>query len=337
MILTLTWRQFRSRLDAGILTLPMMAAVCVVLNLPALFAQAPAAKFDVVSVRPCNAGDIAASGNGRGAEGGRISWSPGRVSAECQTVENLIRDAYLRYADGKPLPLLMPGRHVPSISDRTLGQPIRASGAAWINADLYTIEAKEESLSSEEMARGPMMQAVLAERFQLKLHKETREVPVYELTASNNGIKLKVAQTGSCIPLDGDHPRAPLPGPGQPIPGAAEMRCGLFIPSARNEGIDINGTTLDSLCRNLSVVFDRDVVNKTGIAGLFDLHLDISREPSSGEVPTGTGPDGPRALEPGAMVPAFQAAVRKLGLKLEPGKGSGEFIVIDHVERPSEN
>jgi uncharacterized protein (TIGR03435 family) len=315
----------------------LAAGSASIFSITELRAQSPALsipKFDVASIKPCNIADLP-GGNGRGGAGGKIAWSPGRLNAGCQTLENLIREAYLRYADGKPLFAILPGRRVPAISDRVLSQPIVAADAPWLNTERYTIEAATEAAPGEEMTRGPMLQALLGDRFKLRLHRESREVPIYNLTVAVGGPRLAAAQPGSCVTaVEGAPPPRP-PGLARPAAPSA-MPCGLFIPDTRNDRIDMNGATLANFSRSLSAVFDRDVVDKTGLSGLFDIHLDIhqeSRRPDSvpGQNEPPPGPD--RA----ATLAALQAAIPKLGLKLEAGKGTGEFLVIDHVERPSEN
>ena len=228
---------------------------------PAQSATTP--KFEVASIRTCKAEDIAPAAGTKGgrAGAGRVSGSPGRLSVECRTVASLIRDAYLSYPSGeawpKPVGSLTP---VAPVSDRLRGQEVKGS-PAWVNADRYTIEAKAEGPQSLEMMRGPMMQALLEDRFKLKLHREIREIPVYELTVDKGGPKLKVTQGGSCIIMDRDHPP---PGPDQPFPRI----CGGFF------GDDLNGSTMVNLCRQFSVMMDRDVIDKTGITGVFDIHLE---------------------------------------------------------------
>ncbi len=74
---------------------------------------------------------------------------------------------------------------------------------------------------------------------------------------------------------------------------------------------------------------DRPVVNKTGITGLLDIHLEYA--------PDDTGPDSAVTASDPVGLSIFTALQQQLGLKLEPAKGPGEFVVIDHVERPSEN
>jgi uncharacterized protein (TIGR03435 family) len=176
-----------------------------------------------------------------------------------------------------------------------------------------------------------MMQALLEERFKLKVHRESKEVPVYELTVAKGGRKLQASQEGSCI--TGPPPSSRAPGQDPPrICG----RGGIV----EKGGTAYPGNTIAQLCRNLSGFFDRDVVDKTGITGVFDIHIDASRvdlpDLSAGPPAEGTPPP-PREWDRAATFKAFQAALPKIGLKLEPAKGSGVFLVIDHVERPSGN
>jgi uncharacterized protein (TIGR03435 family) len=224
----------------------------------------------------------------------------------------------------------MPGRKVSPASERVVSQPISGS-PAWLDADRYTIEAKTEGPADEEMARGPMMQALLEERFGLKIHREPKDVPVYELRLANSGAKLQRAREGSCRAFDENHP-APLSGL-RSIPVAASSACGLFIPSRGNEGVDVNGTTLGNLCRSFSLLLDRDVIDQTSIDGVFDLHLDMRLDQAPGSMAV----DGPAHLDPAALFPALQTAVRKLGLNLVAARSSAGILVIDRIGRPSEN
>ena len=157
-------------------------------------------KFDAASIKPCASGDITARG-GRGGGGG-INWSPGRLRAECQTLDQLIREAYLRYPDGKAWPTPLD----PRISNRLLTAPIKGS-PAWSASDRYTIVAEADGTPDEAVTRGPMLQALLEDRFKLRVHSESGEIPVYELTVANGGPKLKPAKEGSCIAWDNALPR----------------------------------------------------------------------------------------------------------------------------------
>jgi uncharacterized protein (TIGR03435 family) len=246
---------------------------------------------------------------GRGGGGGGGSWSPGRLSLECQTVMNLVRIAYVQYADGKRRP-----------PDR--GMPIEG-GPSWTNTERYDIDARAEGAPGREMMSGPMMQALLEDRFKVKMRREIREVPVYELTLAKGGPKLQAAQEGKCINFDVNHP-PPRPEPGQPrVP-----LCGSL------GGPYSYGATMAKLSLQLSVEFDQDVIDKTGIAGAFDIPFEWSPvEPQS----TDLGVDHDTAGSEARRLADIQNSLAKVGLKLVQTRGPGEFLVIDHVERPSAN
>ena len=283
----------------------------VVSTIPAVHAQSPAPaapKFEVASIKRCQDSD---TGGGRGAP------SPGRVELNCLTVVNLIRMAYLAFPTGLP--------NTP-VSPTVFQQPV-SGGPSWMNSELYRISAKAEGPVNLEMLRGPMMQSLLEDRFQLKLHREAKEINVFELTIGKSGSKLRAAKEGGCVAVDRNHP-PPEPGPGEPEP----LLCG-FIHKHADGGFDIPGATIADLCRQLMLYLDRDIVDKTGIAGVFDLHLDIA--------PADIGysdaePDSTSTYTPGDGR-AIAAALEKIGLQMRPAKGTAQFLVIDRVERPSEN
>src|SRR5579871_1783725 len=137
-------------------------------------AQDAATKWEVVSVRPCESGD-AGRGGGKGSRGSGSppGNSPGRLTLPCRPAMAFIDDAYSRFASG----------HL------AMGPRQRVEGApSWLQSERFTITAKAEGTPHQEMMRGPMLQAILEDRFQLKIHRETREIPVYELRAAKDGI-----------------------------------------------------------------------------------------------------------------------------------------------------
>jgi len=309
-------------------------------------ATATARRFEVVSVKPCTTGDTSDRG-GKGGGGGRIRWDPSRLQEECQSLFNLIRDAYFAYPDGKPRRVAALGRNgtdnpeqtactgcgdgIPPFSDRQFRQPITGS-PAWLTSDRYTIDAKAEAPESMAMMRGPMMQALLEDRFKLRIHREKRDVQVYELTQVKGGPKLRTAREGNCTSEDREPPF--LPSPDHPLPTSARQ-CGVPFPSPN--GLDFNGTTIANLCRLLSGWADRDVVDKTGIDGMFDFHFDIDLTgPADDSTLTPAAP-GPRPTDNPARFASIINSLAKLGLKLTPAKGQSEFLVIDHMERPTGN
>ena len=168
-----------------------------------------------------------------------------------------------------------------------------------------------------------MMQALLEDRFKLQMHRETRQNPVYALTVAKGGLKLKPFQEGSCTPSS-DTPRVP----GQP----PLCKARASSKGANVVAIDGQGMTLDEFsglvltASAFGFKFDRPIINKTGIAGRFDLHLEFAIDDVRAAA----------SLDP-AYPSIFTAVQQQLGLKLEPTRGPAEFLVIDHIERPSEN
>jgi uncharacterized protein (TIGR03435 family) len=285
---------------AGIVALVLVFGI---LNASWSQAQSPSAatpKFEVASIRVCGADAPAGRGGG-----GRSARDPGMLRIGCQTVENLIRQAYL-------------SNGTPNISFRFLNQPIK--GDAWISSDRYTIEAKPEGTQTMGMMRGPMMRALLEDRFKLKIHRETREIPVYELTVAKGGPKLQVAQPGKCFILDRDHPLVP------PEPGKREIPfCGglsRVVHSGSASYAAWYGATMADLCHGLSIMLDRDAIDKTGLAGAFDIHLETSPADLYPEgVPAPRDPTAPPvATDPARGPSIFTALQEQLGLKLMPAR-----------------
>jgi uncharacterized protein (TIGR03435 family) len=296
--------------------LAVAVIILVVANAPVVQAQAqPVPKFEVASIKRCSTTP----------QFGPTAPTLGRLTVVCASVMEFIRQSYVVFADGRTMNV-QPERIVPM-----------EKSPGWIDSDLYTLEAKAEinsgQVPGQAMMRGPMMQALLEDRFKLKIHSETRQVPVYALTVGKDGLKLPAAPKDSCAVQDLDRPPTP-PEPGKrPLPF-----CGFAL--IMNTGFDMSGATMAQLSRALSSRVDRKVIDKTGITGRFDVHLDWS----NGELPT--GPFAPQPPQPGAPPPVpslseitadYQNALQKIGLKLEPTRGPDEFLVIDHLERPSEN
>jgi uncharacterized protein (TIGR03435 family) len=253
----------------------------------ALLPAQSAPKFEVASVK-LSTGCVAA---GR-SDGGRDAASPGTLDLRCHTVMYAIRMAY-----GRDLAI--------------------SGGPAWIDSERYDIVAKAETAQSQEVIEGPMLQTLLADRFRLKVHRETKEVPVYALTVGKGGAKLQPAQPGKCTARGA--PRQP-----------GLFPCGVFAPSPAKDGSYLYSTTLAYFCGQLSVLMDRQVVDKTGIEGVFDVFIEAPPGP-----PAESAPDD-RSLT-GRLGGSILGALQRMGLKLESAKGPKEFLAIDRVERPSEN
>ena len=285
-----------------------------ILNAPTAVAQGSAVtapKFEVVAIKPCKL----EPGTRRGA----ADSSPGRLSTGCDLLvdENnlgLIQRAWVRFAGGHPNPLGV--------------LPVKG-GPKWIRSEMYSIDAKAEGHSSSEMMQGPMLQAVLEDRFRLKIHREKKEGPVYALTRASGGPRLKPFREGSCAQMPLTFPLPALP-PGQ-------RYCKVLI-SFAGPSVEAEGSTLTEFSKLLNLAFDRPVIDRTGITGRFDIHLEFARDEVTPGLLHGPVPGGPitAATDPGRPT-IFTAVQEQLGLKLTPARGPVEFLQIDHVERPSEN
>jgi uncharacterized protein (TIGR03435 family) len=282
-------------------------------------ASTPTPTFEVAAIRHCEA-------NVPAGRSGGLSWSPGRLSINCGTLKLLIQQAYVTYANGRFT--FAPHTQI-------------EGGPSWIDSDHYDINAKAEDNVSREIMNGPMMEALLEDRFKLKIHRETREVPVYALTVAKSGFKLHQVEDKICTPVD--LTMAPVPsvsGAKPPCESGVGLRR-ILVEKGLSFTLTVKQTSLDMLFKTIPPsVLDRPVINKTGITGTFSFHLDFSADETmpallpEGGVRAGAMPDP----VPDPSVPSiFTALEEQLGLKLEKAKGPQEVLVIDRLERPSEN
>jgi len=286
-------------------------AVLIAIMSPITVAQ-PVPRFEVTSVKP---GSNCPGGGGRGGTASRIN-SPDRLELRCRTLAELVKMAYVQFAGGQ---------QVFAIGD----VPI-SGGAPWAHAERFDIEAKAEHPQTPDMMRGPMLQKLLEERFQLKVHSSAVEIPVYMLSTAKGGPKLQAAEDGKCQVWE----------PGKTLPSAAERKagvvhCGVFAPlKGRDDIAQMYGATMERFCRQLTALLDRKVIDRTGIEGRFDIQVEL--RPVSDGAPADSEP-AQEAAKARGIESAIFAAVAKMGLKLEAGKGRREIPVVDHAERPAEN
>ncbi|MEO6816486.1 MAG: TIGR03435 family protein [Edaphobacter sp.] len=202
------------------------------------------------------------------------------------------------------------------VEDRIMGMPNSLA------QDRYNIDARigdsnaeawRDPVQRKEMLHA-MMQTLLAERCKLVAHREMRDKPIYALVVGKKGVKLKASEPDVVETIRAKHPEATA------IPGGS----GFFF---RGQGrIDMFGVTTGTLALLLSGPAGRPVVDKTGLTGKYEIHLEMAQEGQ----PVAEGSD-----DPGASV--FSAVQEQLGLKLESQKDPVENLVIDHIERPSPN
>jgi len=242
------------------------AAVAAVLMAPELIGQTPA--FEVASIKLS-----------KGVTNGTavLQDPSGKLTTQNATLRMLVRFAF-------------------NVRDHQI-----LGGPGWLDAERYDIVAKPESKSRNGEEFRQMVQGLLAERFSLKTHRETREMPVYALVAGKNGPRLSetTGPTAFCKYVSGllTCQKVPMP----------------YLAS--------------ELARRLG----REVVDRTGLTGEYDLKLEWT--PDEFQVP---GPGEVSARPPGDSVgpSLFQAIQERLGLKLEAAKGPVAVVVIDSAEKP---
>jgi uncharacterized protein (TIGR03435 family) len=198
-------------------------------------------------------------------------------------------------------------------------------GPSWINSDRYDITAKADSDLTFDQMR-PLLGTLLEDRFKLSHHRETKEASVYELAPAKGGLKLAGPKEGSCVTPNLKNPAPPRPG---------ELFCGgLRMGKGRIAGAGISMTALSGV---LSDVLGRQVIDKTGFKGTFDVRLEFAPDESIADAIVGgrLGQGVPSGDSPTPSI--FTALQEQLGVRLETAKGPVETFVIDHVERPGEN
>ena len=198
-------------------------------------------------------------------------------------------------------------------------------GSSWVGSDRYDIQAKAEGNATVREMEGPMLQSLLADRFKLSFHRETQQLPVYELTRAGGNTKLQQTKEGSCTVYDLDAPARTPADPGQ---SANLPFCGLRnSQSGINRALDGKGVSIATLATNIARSVRRSVIDKTGLTGTYDFHLEWEEAP----LDDAANPD----ISDRPSI--FTAVTEQLGLKLESAKGPVEVIVIDRMERPSQN
>jgi uncharacterized protein (TIGR03435 family) len=258
----------------GLLLAALAAGVGIVRTLHAQ--QGDAVHFDVVSVRR----------NTSGEQGGKNGLDPGAYTGINVTVRRMIALAYL------PLP-----------NAQIVGGP------AWINSDRFDVRATFTGTPSRPQLQ-EMLRGMLAERFMLRLHTESRTTPVFALTVARAGA-LGPALKRSTLDCRNPEPRPPT--------GGDAPSCAFQYTDGLIRG---RGVTLDQIASE--IVAGRTVVNRTGLDGFYD--VDLRWTPDATQAP---GDDAP---------PTLATALREqLGLRIDAATLPMDHLVIDSVERPREN
>ena len=285
-------------------------------------ASAQSPKFEVASIRPvktCDPGGGPASGQFKsGPPPSAVpTVSPDRL-IRCGPVSMLITMAYLS-PSAKGTQANPASRLLPNV-------PIDG-GPDWVRSDSYMIIAKSDRPLTRDVMEGPMLQELLTDRFKLKIHRASKMGPAYALTVEKGRPKLRQS---TCTPPAFGPGAAPLPPGTTPCPLGGPVRKGTML------ALDRYALTLSEFC--IFLPMDRPVIDRTGIQGVFDFHIDFAPDDTSPffqsrlQALPDTG-----ASDPSGGPSIFTALREQLGLKLDPVQAPREFLMIDSIERPSAN
>ena len=263
--------------------------IAVLLCASIAHAQSSRPQFEVASVKPNNSGSFSSRSSTDG--------DSGYFRAVNVTLKSLTLSAYRLF-------------------DFQL-----VGGPDWITTARFDIEAKVDRAALPLPKTTPpgqpdvmslMVQSLLQERFQLKTHLETRELPVFTLTVAKNGTKLTSTVEGR-------------PGPGG-------LNAGSSRSSSTAAGTEMSGSgiTISRLINMLAGQAGRPIIDKTNLTGQYDVILKFA--PVQNVIAT----SGEPGAEPSGSS-LFTALQEQLGLKLESSKGPVEVLVIESVSKPTEN
>jgi uncharacterized protein (TIGR03435 family) len=293
------------RLAPGVL----VSAILLLVAAYGVFGQSSLPRFEVASIRlnPSVASDTVALNGIRNP--GFVNILPeGVVVAGWTVPQSLIQEAY----NLKPYQI--------------------SGGPEWIRSVHYDINATANVGSNRQQMR-IMLQSLLADRFKLKAHRETRLLPAYALTAPLGTSKLQAADERNCRPRGASIP--PLPPPTGltwlPFP----MPCGraqVSVVSGHEAHLIAGQVSMEQLSADLSNILGHTVIDRTVGEGTFD--LDVVFTPDESLAGLRNSMDGQNAADPvrGSLITALQ---EKTGLKLEIGKTPVEVLVVDYIEPPN--
>lgn len=244
-----------------------------------------------------------------------------------------------------------PGRiHYPLISlkdliERAYGPVFDISAPIWTEEDILQVDATMPSDTTKDRFQ-ELLRNLLAERFDLKCHRETKQVTGFSLVQAKGGSKLKPAEPPA--PGDGANAGPPQPGRGRgpigpdgfPIPPSG-IRPGFMYQSVAGDRLKMIGRaqTMAELAGALGEMLHTKIADATGLNGRFDIALALAGHFGRGGIVATLPGDDPPPLPPGVtpsgppLPDLFSALQSELGLKLEPAKVAVEILVVDHAEK----
>jgi uncharacterized protein (TIGR03435 family) len=295
---------------AGLLAIAAPIAFCRAHSKPILFQPQSNYKFEVASIKPDKSAALG------GLPRIRVNSAPDGFTVSGVNLLQLLSIAY-----GPPRSLLGAFNR-----DQLYFQNEPISRAPdWFRTERFDVDARMEtsvadvlqklSQPERDSARQQMLQALLEDRFKLKVHHETKELPVFALVIAKNGLKIHESNSSDAAPVGG----------GRGGPGSFEVR-------GKGGPIVAEGVSIATLVYFLSrQPLGRSVLDKTGLTGKYDFTLQWTPD----DLQAATSEGGPPLDSPWPSL--FTALQEQLGLKLEPQKGPVQALVVDHAEKPSGN
>ena len=258
----------------------VLAASCIINSTPIASAQSPPKPlaFEVATIKPNNT-----------AGGWRLNATPTGYTGMNISLRKLVQEAYGVFDD-----------------------KLLTGGPPWFDSDKFDLEAKFDAAEIPDVKnltdkqRAVMLQPLLADRFKLKLHHETKEFPVYNIVLAKSGQKFQETKTEDITHT------------------LSDVDC--LVRRSGKDHMSLQGCQISDLANILRYPVGRTVIDKTGLTARYDLNLRWTPDSAS----PSTTPD---SYDPSI----FTALQEQLGLKLEPAKAPLDTIVIDHAEHPSEN
>lgn len=258
--------------------------VLVAAQAPAPAPQGERPRFDAASVKP----------NPSKEPGIMRRPSPGRIYYSNAPIDTLVEEAYSM----RP--------------DRILGYP------DWVEKERFDVTATYNPERQRQVRQ--MLQTLLDERFSLRVHRETREMPVYELVKTRPDGELGPGLRPSTVDC--------APTADKRSPCRLDFRPGLV------RGVGMGWGNGEPLALNIGV-WDRPIIDKTGLSGAFDIDLQWTPDPAQArDADAAARAAAAVAATPGDRVSIFTALQEQLGLRLQPARARLEVLIIDRLERP---
>jgi uncharacterized protein (TIGR03435 family) len=244
--------------------------------------------------------------------------------------------------------------------------PLQVSGPDWMKTEHFDIEAKlPEGTTKDQVPE--MLQSLLADRFKMVVHRETRDLPAYVLEVGKNGVKFQPSPADPTDPapltdkdgvaMDGPNGQMRVKTTGNPASGGVTQMTGTpggTVKVSVTDGVmrmESSKMSMDLFRQQLTRFLNEPVIDKTGLTGTYVVAVDLSiadltavarangfNVPAGGPGGGGSASSGPAPTDSDPAGSSIFSSIEKLGLKLQKEKAPMEVIIVDHMEKsPTDN